>query len=112
VKLTEAEEDDLHSLQQLGMQSSEDHPTCDVALKNCGVQSIYQVLAKDLTRLEEKEEVAEHKATFMDPLKGMEAARKYILQFDTKNSIVVTCNEVENKLYRLRAQGEKIRLTG
>jgi hypothetical protein len=117
VKLTEAEEEDWHSLQPLGMRS-EDYPTCDSALEVYRVQRVNQVLDEDLTRLEEEleaeeeVEVAECKATFMDPLKGLEAARKYIHQFDTKNSIIVMCNKLESKLYRLRAQGEKERLTG
>jgi hypothetical protein len=46
---------------------------------------------------EEEEEVAEHKTTFLDLLKVLEAARKYIHQFDTKNSIIVMCNKVENE---------------
>jgi hypothetical protein len=53
---------------------------------------------------EEEEEVAEHKTTFLDAMKGLEEARKYMCQFDTENNIIVMCNEVENELYRLRAQ--------
>jgi hypothetical protein len=53
------------------------------------------------------DEVAEHKATFLDTLKGLEAARMYICQFDTKNNSTVMCNKVEYELYRLRADGEK-----
>jgi hypothetical protein len=62
-----------------------------------------------LTRPEkpEKEEAAEHKARLLGALKGLEAARMYIRQFDTKNNITVMCNKVENELYRLRAQVEK-----
>jgi hypothetical protein len=56
---------------------------------------------------EEKEEVAEYKATFLDALKGLEAARKCIHQFDTENDVPVMCIKVENELYGLRAQGEK-----
>jgi hypothetical protein len=101
LKLTEDEEDDWHNLQLLGVQS-EDYPTCDSALKVFGVRSV-----NHLTRPEEEEEVAEHKATFLDALKGLEAARKYICQFDTENNIIVMCNKVENELYRLRAQEKK-----
>jgi hypothetical protein len=36
----------------------------------------------------------------LDALKELEAARKYMCQFDTKNNIIVMCNEVENELYR------------
>jgi hypothetical protein len=36
------------------------------------------VLDQHLTRQEEEEEVAEHKATSLDALKGLEAARKYV----------------------------------
>jgi hypothetical protein len=50
---------------------------------------------------EEEEEVAEYKATFLDALKILEAARKYICQFDTKNNITVMCTEVENELHKL-----------
>jgi hypothetical protein len=45
---------------------------------------------------EEEEEVAEYKATFLDGLRGLETARKYICQFHTKKSVIVMCNKVEN----------------
>jgi hypothetical protein len=32
----------------------------------------------------------EHKATFLDPLKGMQTARKYMNPFHTRNIIIVT----------------------
>jgi hypothetical protein len=55
------------------------------------------VLDQHATRPEEEpkeeEEVAEHKATFLDAL---EAARKYMCQFDTEDNITVMCNEAEN----------------
>jgi hypothetical protein len=60
------------------------------------------VADQHLTVLEE--EVAEHKATFLDAVKGLEAARKCICHFDTKNNISVMCNKVENVLNGLRAQ--------
>jgi hypothetical protein len=90
---------------------SEDYPTCDNALKVCGVQSVDQALDQHLTRPEEEPEgeVAEHKATFLDALKVLEAARKYIRQFDTKNNIVVMCNKVENELYRQSPRKENKR---
>jgi hypothetical protein len=65
---------------------------------------------QDLIKLEEEtdeeQEVAEHKATFLDALKGLEAATRYICQFDTNSSINVMCNKVDNELYRLRAQAK------
>jgi hypothetical protein len=109
VKLTEDKENDWHSLQHLSVQS-EDCSTCASALKVCGVQSDDQVLEQHLIKPEEPEEeseVAEHKATFLDTLKGLEAARKYVCQFDTTNNSTVMCNKVENELSRIRAQGEK-----
>jgi hypothetical protein len=106
VKLIEAEEDDRHSLQSPGVQF-QDCPTCDSALEVCGNRSVDQVLDQHLTRPGEEEEVAEHKATFFDALKGLEATRKYICQFDTNNYSIVMCNKVENELYRLRAQEKK-----
>jgi hypothetical protein len=98
VKLSEHEEDDWHSLQPLAVKS-EDY-ICDSGLKVCGAQNVDQVLDQHLTRPEEEpeqeEEVAEHKATFLDALQGLEAARKYICQFDAENSIVIMHNKVEN----------------
>jgi hypothetical protein len=46
------------------------------------------VLDQPLTRPEEEVEVAEHKATFLDALKGLQAAGKCMCQFDTENDIV------------------------
>jgi hypothetical protein len=73
----------------------EDYTTCDSALKVCGIQSVDQVLDQHLTRPEGEEEVAEHKAAFMVVLKGLEAAEKYMCQFDTKNNITVMCNKLK-----------------
>jgi hypothetical protein len=53
---------------------------------------------------EEEGQGSELKATFLDELKGWEAARKYTCHFDTKKNIIVMCSEVENELYRLRAR--------
>jgi hypothetical protein len=47
----------------------------------------------------------------LDVLQELAAARKYIQQFHTKNNITVMRNEVENELYRLRAQGEEKQTT-
>jgi hypothetical protein len=44
------------------------YKTCDSTLEVCGTQSVDQVLDQQLTRPEEEEEVAEHKATFLDVL--------------------------------------------
>jgi hypothetical protein len=99
VKLTEDEKDDWHSSQPLGVQS-EDYPTCDSALKVCGIQDVNQVFDQHSTRPEEEpeeeEEVAKHKVTFLDALKELEAAKQYMHQFDTMNGITVKCNKVEN----------------
>jgi hypothetical protein len=102
VKLTQDEEDDWNSLQTLGVQC-EGNPMSASALEVCGVQSVDQVLDQQLTRLE-GEKVAEHKATFLDALKGLEVARQYLCQFDTKKNIVVICRKVESELFRLRAK--------
>jgi hypothetical protein len=42
---------------------------------------------------EDEEEVAELKTTLLDILKGLEAASKYIYQFDTKNNITIMCKQ-------------------
>jgi hypothetical protein len=60
-----------------------------------------------LTRPLEGEEIAEHKATFLGALKGLNATRRYKCEFDTKNNIIVMCNRVENELYKLRTQEKK-----
>jgi hypothetical protein len=39
-----------------------------------GIKSVGQLLDQHLIRPEEEEEVAEHKATFLDALKGLEVA--------------------------------------
>jgi hypothetical protein len=69
-------------------------------------QGLWSPECQHLIKSEEpkkEEEVAEHKSTFLDAVKGLEAARKYICRFDTKHNIIVLCNIVENALYRLRA---------
>jgi hypothetical protein len=62
-----------------------------------------------LTRPEEdpEKEVVEDKMAILYLLKGLEAARKYMCQFDSEESTVVMCNKVENELYRLRTEGRK-----
>jgi spermidine synthase len=72
--------------QPFGVQS-EDYVTCDSALKVCGIQSVRSIFSR-------LEEVAQHKATFLDALKELEAARKYVPQVDTDNNIVM-CDETE-----------------
>jgi hypothetical protein len=43
-----------------------------------------QHLIKPEEEPEGEKEVAENKPTFLDALKGLEAARNYVCQFDTK----------------------------
>lgn len=44
---------------------------------------------------EDEKDVAEHKNnTFLDALKGLEAARKYVCQIDIKNNIIAMCIKV------------------
>jgi hypothetical protein len=43
---------------------------------------------------EEAQEVAENKATILAAMKGQEAARKCVCQFETKKNITVMCIEV------------------
>jgi hypothetical protein len=54
----------------------EDYKTCDSTLEVSGTQSVDQVLAQQLTRPEEEDEVAEHKATFLDALKRTGSSQK------------------------------------
>jgi hypothetical protein len=96
VKLSEDGRGCLAQFKPLWVQFAK-YTTSDSALDVCGIQSVAQVLDQQLTRPEEKpeeaEEVAEHKATFSDALKGLETARKYMCQSDTKNNITVICNK-------------------
>jgi hypothetical protein len=110
VKHSEDEEDDWHSLQPRGVQS-EDYTTCDSAPKFCVILRVDLVLDQHFTRLEEEEEIAEHKATFLDVLKGLEAVRKYMCKFDTENNIIVVCYKAENEVYRLKAHERKTQTT-
>jgi hypothetical protein len=79
----------------------EDYTTCDGALKVCGKQTVNQLLGQHLTRTKD-DQAAEHKTTFMDILKELEASRKYVCHLHTENNITVTCNKVENELYRAK----------
>jgi hypothetical protein len=67
---------------------SKDYTTCDSAPEVCVIQNVDQVLDRELIRPEEEPEdddkISEHKAMFLDALKGMEAARKYMYQCDTE----------------------------
>jgi hypothetical protein len=87
VKLCEVENDKWHSLQLLVVQS-EGYPPCDSAFGVCGAWSVDHVLDQRLTRPEEESEekgdVAEHKATFLDAVKGLVAARKYMCRTKLK----------------------------
>jgi hypothetical protein len=72
VKLNEHQADDWHSLKHLGVQS-DDYTTRASALAVCEIQSVDRVADQHLTV---PEEVAEHKATFLDALKGLGGSQK------------------------------------
>jgi hypothetical protein len=42
-----------------------------------------------------EEELIENKGSIFDALQGLEAARKYIQQFDVKYDILVTCSNLQ-----------------
>jgi len=48
-----------------------------------------------------EEELTENQVFFY-ALQGLEAARKYIQQFDVKYNILVTCSKLEKELYILK----------
>jgi hypothetical protein len=89
----------------------DDDTTCDNTVEDCGIQSVDCMLDKHLTRAEkepeEEEEVAQHEATLLDALEGLETVTKYMCHFDTENNILLKCNEAENELYKLRAEEEE-----
>jgi hypothetical protein len=57
----------------------EDRSACDSADTVCGIRSVNKMLDEHLNRLEGEEEVAEHKATFLDPLKRLNLIQGSIL---------------------------------
>ena len=69
----------------------------------CGVHTVKQVLDQQLSRPEE--DVAADELTFLDALKGLVVARKYMCQFDIEDSIIIICIQVKYELYSLRAVG-------
>jgi hypothetical protein len=71
----------------------------------CGVHTVKQVLDQQLSRPEK--DVATDELIFLDALKGLVVARKYMCQFDIVNSIIIICNQVKYELYSLRAGGER-----
>lgn len=70
----------------------------DSAVSVNGVKAVVQVLDEQLTKSKdgqkEEEEVSWDKLTFLDALKEPELAWKYIVSFDTENSVIVICIKV------------------
>jgi hypothetical protein len=53
----------------------EDSTICESACEGCGILSVDQMLDLHYTKWDEKK-AEEHKATFLDALKGLDAAKK------------------------------------
>jgi hypothetical protein len=68
-----------------------------------GVHTVKQVMDQQLSRPEE--DVAANELTFLDALKGLAVARRYMCQFDIED--IVICSLVKNELYILRVGGER-----
>jgi hypothetical protein len=69
---------------------SEGYPTCHSIPEICGARNVSQVLDQHLTRPgKNQKRKMKLQNIKLDALRGLEAARKYICQFDTKNSIIV-----------------------
>jgi hypothetical protein len=71
----------------------------------CVVHAVDQVLDQQLTRPEddmeeEKDDVTEDKAMFLDSLEGLEGARKFMCQFGIED-------QVQTEQYSLITQWEK-----
>jgi hypothetical protein len=66
---------------------------CDSVFSVKGVKAVDQVLDEQLAKpeeqKEEEEEVSEDKLAFLNALKELEAARKYICEFDAEDSIII-----------------------
>jgi hypothetical protein len=83
----------------------ENYTMCNRSLEVCEVQSVDQVLDQQLTTPEgEPEEKVAKDETILGALKELEAATKYLCQFDTEDSINQMCKKFENEVYRLRTQ--------
>lgn len=85
------------NLQLLGVQFK-DYITYDSPLNDCEVQTVKQVLDKQMIKpdneQEEEEAVARDTTVFLCPLKGLKAARQDIHKFNTQDNITAMCNEV------------------
>jgi hypothetical protein len=117
--LNEQEKDGWCSLKSSGMEFDE-YVSCDAGVSVCDIQSVYQIMQDHLTcEDEEKQEEEEmedkliqSKVSFFDALQGLEAARKYIQQFDVEHDMLVTCSKLENMLYTLKHQEKHKQITG
>ena len=68
----------------------QDHLTCEDEAKHGEV--------------EVEEELIESKVSFFNAFQALEAARKYIQQFDVEDDMLVMCSKLENKLFALNYQ--------
>jgi hypothetical protein len=79
----------------------EDYTTCDNAFEVAAVHIINQVLDQPLIRSEEELEeaeqelAAEDEVTFLDTLKGLEAARKNTCQLAIEDNTTVICKTIQ-----------------
>lgn len=64
----------------------EDYTTHNSALKVCGVHILKPVFDQQVSRTEEEPEDEEDKATLLDTLKGLEAARKHMYKQNISSS--------------------------
>jgi hypothetical protein len=85
----------MHSLQPLLECSLRTTQHVTVPSRSVECKMLDQHLTRPEEEPEEEEEVAEHKTTFLDALQRLEAARKDMCQFVTKNSIIIMHNKVE-----------------
>jgi hypothetical protein len=87
----------------------EEYTTLNSALEGYGIHSVDEGLDKHLIRPEEED--AEHRDTFLDALKGLEAATKYMCQYHTENTITVTRNKIEI-IQRAQEKNKRLLLNG
>jgi len=98
--------------------------SCDANVSVCEIQSADQAMQDHLRRRRRRRGSSSSSSSsssgggayseqtmLFDALQGLEAARRYIQQFDVEDDILVMHNKLENKLYTLKHQEKHKQIT-
>lgn len=120
--LYDEENDDWIALRQTDINFS-DYITVDSDVNVCEIQTVDQVLEDHRSDQKEEEDAdddeddeeeavkVEEKVTFLKALEGLEVVRRYFQQFDVEDSVLVSCNMLENELYSVKQHEKKKQTT-